>query len=220
MHAPKFSKRHFAGILSALVWVALLGCGAKPSAAQILGECTPTNERTFPNANASPSPHDMFFAVRLNESAGDVFALLSDHENMKEWISVIDESWVEEVTSEVPLFGGPPDLTRSWRIGEHVFSEDVRYWPPNTHSLLYSLNLERSKADLPLMKQLSALVVDSCLEGGSMLQWWQFFDEDSRTFGQSPTSSVPHLSVAQILDGLIRRFGGQRLYSTPSGIEP
>lgn len=146
-------------------------------------------------------------AVHLNVPPETVFAKVSDHRNLRDWVPMIDH--LVEVDHSNSLTPGKSNVgtVRVCDFGGDRLVEDIRYWQEGV-GYAYSVRDDESVA---VTDHLGVMWVESDNKGGSYFVWRQFFNKKPWSVKAQIMPMMMSYVMNNAMESLVEDFGGEVL---------
>ena len=146
-------------------------------------------------------------AAHLNASPETVFAKISDHKNLRDWVPMIDH--LVEVDHSKSVTPGQPNVgtVRICDFGGDTLVEDIRYWQDGV-GYAYSV---RDSDDVAVTNHLGVMWVVSDQKGGSYLVWRQYFEKKSWSLKAQIMPFMMSYVMDNAMENLVEEWGGEVL---------
>ncbi|ARU54610.1 MxaD protein [Oleiphilus messinensis] len=172
----------------------------------------PTNftetDRVYDDLNVNAltnAPQYAISVAQLNAPPEAVFEVVADHENLRDWVPMIDH--LVEVDHSQSLPPGRPGVgtVRICDFAGDILTEDILYWKEGV-GYAYSV---RDHEDLAVTKHLGVIWVEPDQRGGSYISWRQFFEKKPGSIKAHMMPVMMSYVMDSALDNLVDKWGGE-----------
>ncbi len=145
--------------------------------------------------------------AHLNAAPKVVFEKMADHENINQWIPMIDhEVQVDHSHATIPGENGVGTI-RICEFGGDTLTEEIRYFNSG-HSYAYSV-IENE--DTPATDHLGVITIEDDGKGGSLVSWRQYFTAKPWSIKARVMPTVMGMVMDEALENLAQQYGGEVL---------
>lgn len=188
-----------------VIFLSVLGCAIKSLPTQ-----QTVDDRRLGNLNVDEFTQSTQYAIsvaHLEVAPEIVFAKVSDHKNLRDWVPMIDH--LVEVDHSSSATPGFPNVgtVRICDFGGDRLVEDIRYWQEGV-GYAYSI---RDDEDLAVKNHLGVMWVESDQQGGSYLVWRQFFEKKTWSLKAQIMPTMMSYVMDSAMDNLVEEWGGEVL---------
>lgn len=195
-------------IKSTTIGIALLtimGCSTQSIPTQYGVE-----DRHYGKLNVDDFTHSTQYAISIAHVSAPpetVFAKVSDHQNLRDWVPMIDHLVKVDHTNSVTPGQSGVGTVRTCEFGGDTLVEDIRYWEPGV-GYAYSVRDDDSVA---VTNHLGVVWVESDQAGGSYVIWRQFFEKKPWSVKAQVMPFMMSYVMDSAMENLVDEWGGEVL---------
>ncbi len=165
------------------------------------------NARVFDGINvddATKAPLQTVARAHFEAAPDAVFAKMSDHKNMGEWIPMLDHEIIVDHSHSITPGQNNVGTTRICLFGGDKLTEDIKHFVPGKG---YSYSV-RDSEEAPAENHLGVITIEEDGKGGSLVTWRQYFDPKGFK-GEYVMPTMMSFVLEGALDNLAEEFGGE-----------
>ena len=188
--------------------VFVVGCSTMTQ--QEFGSTYSIEQRRFDTLQVNDftnAPQKAFSRARLSASPEVVFAKMADHENLDEWIPLINHKVVVDHSHSKHPGKNDVGTIRICNFGGDTLTERIQYWQPG-RSYAYSV---LPSEDNPATDHLGVITVESDGAGGSLVSWRQYFNPKPWSLKAKVMPLMMGMVMDKALGNLADQYGGEVL---------